>query len=241
MAILTRTKILKYFCFFKATIFFLLPLATAASSSPNTITVQSVGTQQVAMPDIENWTFSSMPSINGVEAPSQFLKLGSLSSLGAEEFTLGQTSAFLGVDVNQLTVNQLPLLGEQTLGNLVLGNGISAGVPFLDQYKIEEIPSLAQLLQQNPQFQTIDLSQNLGQFVADSPLAANMKLNELGNLQIGSIPNLGNTPLKDFVDWENFSLDSIPGLSDIPLSQFPNPLTSPGGKSRAVIFNSASG
>lgn len=226
---MARTQIFQYFhSYFKATIFktglILLLTTTAANSNPNTITVQQVGEQQVAMPDIENWTFSSMPSIEGMETPSKFLKLGSLSSLGAEEFTLGQTSAFLGVDVNQLTLDQLPLVGEQTLGNLVLGNGVSAGVPFLDQYKIEEIPSLAQLLQQLPKFQTIDLSQNLGQFVADNPLAANMKLNELGNLQIGTIPNLGNTPLKDFVDWENFSLDSIPGLSDIPLSQFPNPL-----------------
>lgn len=203
----------------------LLLTTTTASSNPNTITVQQVGEQQVAMPDIENWTFNSMPNIVGMDAPSQLLKLGSLSSLGASEFTLEQTSAFLGVDVNQLTLNQLPLMGEQTLGNLVLGDGISsAGVPYLDQYKIKQIKPLATFFKNNPQFQDIQLSQNLGQFVANNPIAANIQLNELGNLKIGSIPNLGNTPLKDFVDWENFSLDSIPGISDIPLSQFPNPL-----------------
>ncbi len=222
----TRTKILKYFCSFKATLFFLLLIGTAASSNPNTITVQSVGEQQVAMPDIENWTFGSMPSIEGMEPPSQILPLGSLSSLGASEFTLVQTAAFSGVDVEQLSIQQIPLVGEQTLGSLVLGDGVSAGgVPFLADFTLQQVPPLAQSLQQNPQFSNIDLSQNLGQFVADNSLASNMTLNELGNLKVGDIPNLGNTPIKDFPDWENVDLESIPGLSDIPLSQFPNPLS----------------
>ncbi len=195
-----------------------LPSIAITESSNSPIVVQQVGDKQVALPDMENWTFNSMPSIDG-SSVSELLPLSSLSSLGAQEFTLGQTAAFSGVDIGQLSIQQVPLVGEQTLGNL------AEGVPYLNNFTLEEIAPISQSLLSNPQFENIDLSQNLGQLVSENPIAANMKLNEFGNLQIGSIPNLENTAIQDFPGWENADISSIPGLSDIPLSQFPNPLS----------------
>lgn len=207
----------------------------AAIDNPN-INVQQVAGEQVAMPDMENWTFGSMQTLQGGQSSSSFLNLGSLTSLGAEEFTLEQTAAYSGIDINNLTLDQFPLASEQTLSNLVLGTDNSQGVPYLDEYAIKDVPAIANLLQSNSQLGTVDLNQSLGKFVQDNPVAANLKLNELGDLsqiRITDIPNLSNTPFKDFPDW-NGSLqqinpdatlvENIPGLENIPLSEFPNPL-----------------
>jgi hypothetical protein len=204
-------------------------------SNPN-INVQQVAGEQVAMPDMENWTFSSMSSLTNGQSLASFLNLGSLSSLSAEEFTLEQTATYSGLDINNLTLDQFPLGSEQTLSNLVLGDGNSQGVPYLEQYAIGNVPAIANIMQGNPQVGMIDLNQSLGKFVQDNPQVANIKLNELGDLsqiRISDIPNLSNTPFKDFPDWDGSLqqinldatlLENIPGLENIPLSEFPNPL-----------------
>ncbi|NET13860.1 MAG: hypothetical protein F6K08_13965, partial [Okeania sp. SIO1H6] len=197
--------------------FLSVPINTIAENN-YPIVVKQVGDEQVVLPDMENWTFNSMPSIDG-SSVSELLPLSALSSLGAQELTLGQTAAFSGVNITQLSIQQVPLVGEQTLGNL------AEGVPYLNNFTLAEIAPISQSLLSNPQFENIDLSQNFGQFVSENPIAANMKLNEFGNLQIGSIPNLENTAIKDFSGWENADISSIPGISDIPLSQFPSPLS----------------
>ncbi len=205
-----------------------------AVSNPN-INVQQVAGEQVAMPDMENWTFGSMQTLQGGQSPASFLNLGSLTSLGAEEFTLEQTATYSGLDINNLTLDQFPLASEQTLSNLVLGTDNSQGVPYLDEYAVKDIPAIANLLQGNSQLGTVDLNQSLSEFSENNPLAE-VKLNELGDLsQIGvtDIPNLSNTPFKDFPDWDGSLqqinpdatlVENIPGLENIPLSEFPNPL-----------------
>ncbi len=205
--------------------FFVLSSNATTENSNSPIVVQQIGEEQVVLPDMENWTFNSMPTIDG-SSMAELLPLSSLSALGAQEFTLGQTAGFSGVDINQLNVSEVPIIGEQTLGNLVLGDGIlTEGVPYLSDFTISEISPLSESLLSNPQFETIDISQSLGQFVAENPIAANLKLNEISNLKIGSIPNLENTAIKNLPGWENANIDNIPGLSDIPLSQFPKPLS----------------
>jgi hypothetical protein len=215
------------------TIFLTIPVL----SNQDPITVREIAGEQVAMPDMENWTFGSMPTLENGQSPTTFLNLKSLSSLGAEQFTLEQTATYSGLDVNSLTLNRFPLASEQTLSNLVLGNGNSPGVPYLQQYAIGDVSAIANLLQNNFQLGTIDLNQSLGEFVQSNPQVSQLKLSQLGDLsqiRVGDIPNLANTPFKDFPDWDGelqqinpdaTLLENIPGLSDIPLSQFPNPLS----------------
>jgi hypothetical protein len=211
-------------------------IVTIPAVSNSNINVRQVAGEQVAMPDMENWTFGSMQTLQGGQSSASFLNLGSLTSLGAEEFTLEQTATYSGLDINNLTLDQFPLASEQTLSNLVLGTDNSQGVPYLDEYAIKDVPAIATLLQSNSQLGTIDLNQSLGKFIQDNPQVANIKLNELGDLsqiRITDIPNLSNTPFKDFPDWDGslqqINLDAtlvenIPGLENIPLSEFPNPL-----------------
>ncbi len=229
---ITSTKIFRSLLLgVTVTIFVTIPVL-----SNSDINVWQVGGTQVAMPDMENWTFSSMPNLEGGQSLASFLHLGSLSSLGAEELTLEQTATYSGLDLNNLTLNQFPLASEQTLSHLILGNGNSQGVPYLEQYSIEDIQIIANFLQNNSQLGTINLNQSLGEFVQSHPLVANLKLNELGDvsqIRVTDIPNLVNTPFKDFPDWDGSLqqinsdvtlLENIPGLPNIPLSQFPNPL-----------------
>ncbi|MGB3401156.1 MAG: hypothetical protein WBA77_00535 [Microcoleaceae cyanobacterium] len=203
-------------------------------SNPN-INVRQVAGEQVAIPDMENWTFGSISSLTDGQSSSSFLNLGSLTSLGAEEFTLEQTATYSGIDINNLTLDQFPLASEQTLSNLVLGTDNSQGVPYLDEYAIRDVPAIATLLQGNSQLGTVDLNQSLSEFSENNPLAE-VKLNELGDLsqvRVSDIPNLSNTPFKDFPDWDGSLqqinpdatlVENIPGLENIPLSEFPNPL-----------------
>ncbi len=217
-----------------ATVTIFLTVPVLSNQSP--ITVRQITGQQVAMPDMENWTFGSMPTLENGQSPTTFLNLRSLSSLGAEEFTLEQTATYSGLDVKSLTLDVFPLASEQTLSNLVLGLGDSQGVPYLEQYAIGDVSAIANLLQNNPQLETVDLNQSLGKFVQNNPQVSQLKLSQLGDLsqiRVTDIPNLANTPFKDFPDWDGSLqqinpdatlLENIPGLPNIPLSQFPNPL-----------------
>jgi hypothetical protein len=213
-----------------------ITIVTIPAVSNSNINVRQVAGEQVAMPDMENWTFGSISSLTGGQSSASFLNLGSLSSLLAEEFTLEQTATYSGLDINNLTLDQFPLASEQTLSSLVLGSEDSQGIPYLEQYAIGDVQPLANLLQNNPQTGTIDLNQSLGKFVQDHPQVANIKLNELGDLsqiRVTDIPNLSNTPFKDFPDWDGSLqqinpdatlVENIPGLENIPLSELPNPL-----------------
>ncbi|MCG6138318.1 MAG: hypothetical protein MET45_27465 [Nostoc sp. LLA-1] len=109
-------------------------------------------------------------------------------------------------DFDLLTWQTLPDLSNAILG---LKNRNAATIPpirdFLQKLGISPNQTIAQVLN-NPQLK-------------DVPLAKHINLNQYN---IGSIPNIHNTPIEKFKDWQDSLIDGVPGLTDLPWNKLPN-------------------
>ena len=162
------------------------------------------------------------------DTPEQILKLGDLQeSLSPQQLTIDDIAAFnQTTDIEGLSLQQFPLIAQQTLGELV------EAIPELGKLKPSEIEPVAVLLQS----QGLSSNQRQLKQLIDNPQMGNLQLSsiDLSQYSLASIPNLSKTSLENFEGWENSFVDEIPGLNNLPLGQFPNPI-SPVGSTFARI------
>lgn len=160
---------------------------------------------------------------NAGDTPDRFLKLGDLENfLAPQSFNLEEiaqsTSSSAAIDFESLSLSEFPLIGEQTLSDLV------EAIPNLKQFRVDEIEPIRQLLSQSS---SVDDSRKLGQLLLSNPRLGNLKLDsiDLSQYSISSIPNLEQTDISKFEDWESQFVSEVPGLSEVSLNSYPNALS----------------
>lgn len=186
--------------------------------------------------DLPNMRFSDLPGLSsggGFQVPPEIvnqlgfdpsrswsagssitdvLRLGDMSEIGQN--SLWGLNSLGGANPQNIS---LSLFSNQFLFDFV------NSVPGLKNKKLNQVPALKELIGKYQLLNPNDGNQKLSQ-ILNKPGIKNLKLGsiDLGKYAVTSIPNLANTPLSNFKEWEGFSISSIPGLSDIPLTQLFN-------------------
>ena len=143
--------------------------------------------------------------------PADVFKVGDFqSSLNAQSLNLDQIGELSGLNMNELTLSEVPLFQEMSLKDLV------DAVPSLEAFTVAEVPGLTDILGGNPD--TL-----LGDLVSTDQLIGNLNVGDyLGDLKISDIPNLSLTELDGFKDWQNFEISDVPGLKDVEWGSLSN-------------------
>ena len=153
------------------------------------------------------------------DTPDKILKLGDIAEAFApQNLTVGQVAQLGQVNLSAIPISEFPLLGEQTLQQLV------AGIPGLGQRAVSEVPLVQQLLAAAG---LATGNQSLGEILAENPLLGNWQLQEidLSQFPISAIPGISQATIGNFADWGSSFVADIPGLGNVPLGQMPNPAT----------------
>ncbi len=220
-----------------------LPLTTQTQ-------IQTVDWQNTRIPDWNQITFSTMPSINtdgsfqtppGVEDKlgynpnrnwekgrnvAQFMMLGDFQdSFELQKFSLADISQIIKSDLSKVNLEKFGVIKLQTLSSLV------SAIPELENIPIREVKPIEYLLSQNLS-SSLDGNQTIGNLLERSPHLSKLDFSEidLENYNIDSIPGLSSTPIEEFEKWQGAYIDSVPGLESVPFSQFPNPINAIGGE-----------
>jgi hypothetical protein len=153
------------------------------------------------------------------DTPDEILKLGDIAEAFApQNFTVGQVAQLGQVNLSATPLSEFPLLGEQTLQQLV------AAIPGLGQRAVSQIPPVEELLAAAG---LAAGNRSLGEILAENPLLGNLQLNEidLSQFSISAIPGISQAAIGNFADWGSSFVADIPGLGNVPLGQMPNPAT----------------
>ena len=194
----------------------------------------SIKGEQVILPDWQQIAFSQFPPIaksgsfliNGVkrlwqqgQTPDQYLNLIDIKELSPEIASLEYIFNHTGFNLAHFSLDQFPLVGEQTLGQLV------NIVPNLGMTNVLSVPAIANLIGSTC---SSGLSGTINQALSScGGQLANMLLNSinLSGFSLDSIPSLDLVPLGSFNNWNGQFISQIPGLSSLPLASFPNPIS----------------
>ena len=198
----------------------------------------------VLLPDWQRISFKQMPAIqnggsikvnglarkwNAGDTPDEYLILGDIEeALKPQLLRLSNITDNNNLDT--LTLDKFPLLGEQTVQNLV------EVIPNLGQTNAAKILPIATLLKtESPQ---TNINTSLTKLLSQNPTLGNLKLNQidLSTYTIFDIPNLDAVRLSNFKGWENALVKDIPGLNAVPLASFPLPLTESGNTVARIDF-----
>lgn len=162
----------------------------------------------------------------------EIYKLGDLTEkLGAQRFSLRQIRDLVGVDLNQVSISNFPLLANQSLAQL------RNTIPFLAEVRIAEVPPINELVEVagrnfiNRQLQSSIKNLKLGEAIDQLPELGNLTLNQidLKEFSLADIPNIESIPLQNFPNWQNALFSEVPGLRNVVLGQMPTPLAIAGG------------
>lgn len=183
---------------------------------------------RLLLPDWQQISLSQLPSISSSgslpelgrrwqagQRPDEFLSLGDLSpAFQTEMFTLGQIADLTGLDLEQVALSEFKLVANQTVEQLV------QAVPLLGEHRVKEVPPISRLFQDGYQEKTIR------DVLRSRPQLAKKKLGQvdLSADPLTAIPNLENTQLNQFIDWDTSLVQDTPGLGEVPLAQMPTPL-----------------
>ena len=190
--------------------------------------------EQVILPDWQQIAFSQFPPLtksgsflaNGIkrvwqqgQTPDQYLNLIDIQELSPDLTSLGYIFKNTGFNLSNFSLEQFPLVGEQTIGQLV------KIVPNLGMTNILSVPPLANLIRSTC---SSSLSGTINQALSScGGQLANMLLNSinLSSFPLDSIPSLDLVPIGSFNNWNGQLISQIPGLNSLPLSLFPNPIS----------------
>ncbi|MCM1985095.1 D-alanyl-D-alanine carboxypeptidase family protein [Lyngbya confervoides] len=150
------------------------------------------------------------------------LNLGDIGYLKPEDMTIEEVSKKTDIDLEQVALSNVQLLGLQTVGSL------SEAIPGLPDMPVKAIQPIADLVERaGKSYVKAWLLKNadapLAKLLKVDPLLKDKKLKDLALEQfgIGAIPGLKETPIGNFKDWQKAKIADIPGLEKLPISQFP--------------------
>ena len=222
----------------------------AQDISKNKTQIKTVDWQNTRIPDWNQISFSTMPSINtdgsfqapqGVEEKlgynpnrnwekgqnvAQFMMLGDFQdSFELQKFSLADIFQITNSDSGKINLEEFGVMKLQTLGSLF------SAIPSLEDTPINKVKPVEYLLSQNLS-SSVDGNQRIGNLLKKSPHLGKLSFSEvdLTSYNIDSIPELSVTPIEEFSNWQGAYIDSVPGLDSVPFSQFPNPINAIGGE-----------
>ena len=149
---------------------------------------------------------------------SEIIQLGDLeATLSPQNLTVGEILARQSLRSKDITLERFPLLGRQTLSELV------DAVPGLGERSVNSVAFISQLLREN------NISADNGSSIdnlVEEPGIGELEVNslDLSSFNLDEIPRLEESFLGDFADFESSLISEVPGLSELPFGFFPNPL-----------------
>jgi hypothetical protein len=205
---------------------FLLTLKAKAELS-------SVVRSDVRVPEWEEISFSSLGSVGesgeyedrawqAGDSLARILNLDDISEdFAPQKFQVGEILELAGKLPERVSLEDFPLVGKQTLKDLVVA------VPNLGDLSVTDVTPIAELLDAEDLLATDregDLP-NLGELV-QNPEIGELTLNktDLLDFSIDSIPNLESAAIQDFNNWQQEKIADIPGLSEVPLARMSAPM-----------------
>jgi hypothetical protein len=165
------------------------------------------------------------------QSVAEVLKLGDFqTSLYPQLFNLQTLAQFTQLDLNQVALGALELVGWQRVEDLV------AAIPGLGNLRLDQVPPLNALISEVlPVSSLRGLNGNdltLANLLAEFPDLGQLSLGHLGEqlnaFALTDIPGLTDISLQNFRDWGNSTISGVPGLASVPLDQMPNPLSGVG-------------
>ncbi|MDX2097466.1 MAG: M23 family metallopeptidase [Leptolyngbyaceae cyanobacterium bins.59] len=152
------------------------------------------------------------------------LLLGDVAdSFGLQKFSMGAIASLTGLNLETLSLSNLPLLKEQTIASLV------QAVPGLGNLPLAQVRPLYDLvtssLSQTGREILSVANQTLSQ-IATHDILGSLSVNQLGDTlsqySFTSIPGLEQTALGNLPGWQHTFIEEVPGLAHIPFASFPN-------------------
>jgi hypothetical protein len=197
-----------------------------------TRTLTASGNTNVLLPDWSQISFSRMPAItesgsvnvNGIDrkwrqgdTPDKYLTLGDIDeALRPDLLSLNTIAQTLNYpDLDTFSLDSFPLLGQQTLQELV------DAVPDFESKSAAQVPPIAKLLQtKSPQ---TNLNSSLREIVAPDLALGKLKLNQidLSPYTVADIPGIETVQLSNFTGWQNSLIKDVPLLNSLSLASFP--------------------
>jgi hypothetical protein len=194
--------------------------------------------QAVVVPDLDQFSLADLPPFSESggfrEGPyqrtwrvgqtiDQVLTFSDLQDLAPGNLTLSEVGTVLGQDLGGRSIQDFPLLGNQSINDLM------AAIPTLGSFDLEVLPPIAALVDAElgerlgrgqTLFDAVQRWPELGEFVLDDI--------DLSAFRINQIPGIAQTALGTLNGFEQATLNQVPGLRDLPLSSFPNPVAAVG-------------
>jgi len=226
------------------------PRDAIAQTAAIPVVEQTSGGSKLLEPNWEKLTFGNLPPIEssgGIppmpeakfkgldwqagQTPDEFLSLGSIDELGLQKLNIKDIEAITQQKLEQVQLPELPLIGKQSLSDLV------KGIPGLEDFNVSEVLPIAQLIKENQTLlnQSFESISNLkiGEALAKVPKIQELKLETLidpTKFGLKDIPGLPEAPLENFEGWENELIAQVPGLSRVPIAMAPGfPFSGMGG------------
>lgn len=225
-----------------------LALTSIVAASSTALAIPTTEWEGTAIPDWTQVSFSELPPIhkdgvfqstaeidsmagyemgrtwNQGDTPDEFLKLGDFStSFKLQDFSLEAIASLTGVDLKAIVLEEFGTIADQSI------EALTSAIPGLEGLTINSVPPINDLLT-NQLGATFDPNQTIGELLAKSPMAGELKLGEidLSAYDLESIPGITETPIGNFENWENSFIEEVPGLSEVPFSEFPGGIAGTG-------------
>ncbi|MEO1396220.1 MAG: M23 family metallopeptidase [Cyanobacteria bacterium J06634_5] len=174
--------------------------------------LQESGAYVAATETVQQMDFDPSLSWNAGQHITELMTLGDFSeSLQLQALSLEQIAEMANLSLSELTLDDFPLLGKQTIRDLVTAN------PALSNLSVDQVPAIADLVSN-----ITSINQPIGELL-NNPSISELPLNrlDLSQYPLTSIPGISESLLSEFDQWDSMLIDEIPGLSDVAFSSFP--------------------
>lgn len=223
--------------------FMVSPQPVLANAVP-TIEFSVLPDQAVVLPDFDQFSFADLPAFSesggfrdgtyqrtwrAGQTIDQVLTFSDIQDLAPGNLTLDDISAWIGQDLGGRSIQDFPLLGDQSINDLMLA------IPTLGGFDVETLPPIEALVdaelgdrvrQGQTLFNAVQRWPELGELVlGDIDLSA---------FAINEIPGIAQTALGTLDGFDRATLDQVPGIGDLPLSSFPNPVAAVGNMTMQI-------
>lgn len=219
--------------------YLLVSQPAVATPVPKTNTIPTKYINNAPVPDWQNITFKSFvfSSPGRVELPKakipgyksvrtwkagqsldEVMELGDFENVfNLEDFSLRDIEQLSGTYLKNLKLSDFRLIKWQTVPE------ITKAIPKLANVYVEDVPVIKNLVEERLGIQ-VTSNQTIRQVINNYPELKDIELGEinLSSYKLTSIPEIENTALKNFTNWQNTTISRVPGLNQVTFNNFPN-------------------
>lgn len=155
------------------------------------------------------------------------LKLGDLESgFGLGQLSLGDIATKSGREPEDITLERIGFLEKLTVAEFIKAN------PQLENKKIEKIPPLADLVEQEYGLDSSILESSANNLADEDGAFSELSQSKLGErldlsqYNLTDVSGLEDSQIQNYEGWKDSYISDIEGLADISLDDLPNPIAS---------------